>query len=319
MGRKGLTQEEYEEKVKLVNPHIKIIGKYIGMKKNIKWLCIIHNIEDESRADTLLSKNRGCKLCYIDRNKNNPNIKKRGLLCRKPHEQFIKEMKVIHPNIKVLGQYEGNKQPIECECLIDGHKWTPTPHRLLGYYKSGCPVCGAINRIKTHTKSHETFIKELEIINKNILVLGEYKGARNSIPCKCKICNFEWSPLPDNLLSKNSGCPHCKNYKGEKEIEIILEKYNINNVNQYRFNDCKFYRQLPFDFYLPQYNCCIEFDGGQHYEIIEWFGGLEGFIDRKIKDTIKNIYCQQNNIKLIRIPYWDFDNIEQILIKELSL
>ena len=68
---------------------------------------------------------------------------------------------------------------------------------------------------------------------------------------------------------------------------------------------------------MPKYNICIEYDGRQHFEIVKKFGGLEGFIDTKIRDTIKNTYCKKNNIKLIRIPYWDFDNIEKILHKEI--
>ena len=54
----------------------------------------------------------------------------------------------------------------------------------------------------------------------------------------------------------------------------------------------------------------------QHYEIVEWFGGFDGFVDRKIRDTVKDIYCKENNIKLIRIPYWEMNNIEKILDKE---
>ena len=96
-----------------------------------------------------------------------------------------------------------------------------------------------------------------------------------------------------------------------------LEKINTDYEMQYRFKDCKFKYTLPFDFYLPQYNCCIEFDGKQHYQIVKHFGGLDEFIDTKIRDTIKNIYCQQNNIKLIRIPYWEFDRIEEILEFEI--
>ena len=79
------------------------------------------------------------------------------------------------------------------------------------------------------------------------------------------------------------------------------------------------HRELPFDFYIPDLNITIEYDGRQHYEIIDYFGGLDGFIDTKIRDTIKTIYCKENNIKLIRIPYWDFDKIEKILEKELKV
>ena len=53
--------------------------------------------------------------------------------------------------------------------------------------------------------------------------------------------------------------------------------------------------------------------------MLDYFGGLDGFIDTKIRDTIKTIYCKENNIKLIRIPYWDFDKIEEILERELRV
>ena len=77
--------------------------------------------------------------------------------------------------------------------------------------------------------------------------------------------------------------------------------------------------ELPFDFYLPKYNICIEYDGQQHYKIDCFNNTLLDLMNLRYRDDIKTNYCQQNNIKLIRIPYWDFDNIESILIKELNL
>ena len=74
---------------------------------------------------------------------------------------------------------------------------------------------------------------------------------------------------------------------------------------------------LKFDFYIPSLNVCIEYDGEQHFEIA--FGkGEEGLKDRKRKDEIKNNYCKFNNINLIRIPYWEFENIENIIIQEIK-
>lgn len=114
-------------------------------------------------------------------------------------------------------------------------------------------------------------------------------------------------------------CPKCKTiFKGEEKIKEYLDKNNINYIEQHRFKDCKYKNTLAFDFYLPDYNCCIEYDGRQHYYISEYFGGQNGFIDTKIRDTIKNIYCDKNNIRLVRIPYWEFNNIEDILAKEIN-
>ena len=64
-------------------------------------------------------------------------------------------------------------------------------------------------------------------------------------------------------------------------------------------------------------NLCIEFDGELHYKPIERFGGEERFKIYKLHDEIKNTYCEQKQIKLIRIPYWDFNEIENILNSQL--
>ena len=75
---------------------------------------------------------------------------------------------------------------------------------------------------------------------------------------------------------------------------------------------------LSYDFYLKDYNVLIEFQGIQHYEPISAFGGEEQFKIQQEHDSRKRAYAKQNNIKLIEIPYWDFDNIEEILEKELG-
>ena len=108
---------------------------------------------------------------------------------------------------------------------------------------------------------------------------------------------------------------------GEQEIARILNKYNIIYDIQYRFEDCKNILTLPFDFIILSKTfrpTLIEFDGDMHYKL-RGTDTLEYFIQRKINDGLKNEYCLHNGIKLIRIPYWHFQNIEEILIKELNL
>ena len=81
----------------------------------------------------------------------------------------------------------------------------------------------------------------------------------------------------------------------------------------FAFDDCKKKRTLPFDFYIPLLNLLIEYDGAQHFESPEIFGGEEGLQERQENDKIKNDYCSKNGIKLVRIPYTHFDQIETIL------
>ena len=186
-------------------------------------------------------------------------------------------------------------------------------------FKQGqrCPEC-CKNKKMTHEEFMGKFYKQNPNAN-NIEILGTYINSTTKIKCRCKVDKYEWETIPSVLLNQKCGCPQCNSSKGEKRIARYLNENNMYYEEQYKFKDCKFYKCLPFDFYIPSLNIIIEYDGKQHYEIVEWFGGLDGFIDTKIRDTIKNIYCKENNIKLIRIAYWDFDNIEEILNKKLNI
>ena len=102
-------------------------------------------------------------------------------------------------------------------------------------------------------------------------------------------------------------------------IELYLKTNNINYKNQKSFNDCIFKRKLYFDFYLEDYNLCIEYDGRQHFVSVEIFGGDKAFIDTKIRDEIKTKYCLDNNINLLRINHKSYKNINDILFKYIKI
>jgi len=99
------------------------------------------------------------------------------------------------------------------------------------------------------------------------------------------------------------GCLDCNSSKGEKEIRLFLERNNINFSTQHIFENCKNERYLPFDFFLPELNICIEYDGLQHFKPIEYFGGEKTLEIIKSHDKIKTEFCANNNITLIRIKY----------------
>lgn len=92
---------------------------------------------------------------------------------------------------------------------------------------------------------------------------------------------------------------------------------NIKYIRQKYFETLRYINPLSFDFYLPEFNICIEFDGEQHYKPVKWFGGKEGFELTLKRDKCKNIWCVENNIKLIRIKYNEIDKISKIIKEQL--
>lgn len=127
--------------------------------------------------------------------------------------------------------------------------------------------------------------------------------------CKCDCgneCEVASAKLKD---AHTTSCGKCHVSRGESAVKNCLDDLNIKYEQQYRFQDCKNPKTnypLRFDFYLPDYNCCIEYDGAQHF--VGWYNSdniYNSLKENQYRDNIKNKYCQENNIKLIRIPYWD--------------
>lgn len=197
----------------------------------------------------------------------------------------------------------------------------PHGHRFetrFGRFKNGarCQKCHLMNNNLNTVHSYEYVKEQLSSEGYNLLST-EYTNAHDKILIECpKGHRFE---TKYNAFQQGNRCPHCNESKGEREISQILCELNIEYIKQYRFEDCKFKYTLPFDFCLPKYNILIEYDGELHYKVSKHHGGLDRFIDTKIRDTVKNEYCKKNNIKLIRIPYWEFNNIKEIIINELKL
>lgn len=100
---------------------------------------------------------------------------------------------------------------------------------------------------------------------------------------------------------------------GEKIIKSWLDLNRIEYEQQKEFEECVNKKNLRFDFYISDKNLCIEFDGRQHYEPIDYFGGIDGFLYRKKLDNLKNEFCRVTGISLIRISYEDINIVFDIL------
>lgn len=235
-------------------------------------------------------------------------------------EDFLKQLSEDHPELEALGEYTGCENKVKIRCLVCGNEWDATPDKL--HQGCGCPKCANKSRGDIRRKTQDEFERELKDVNASIQIIGKYKNTVSPIKCKCLICSHEWEGRPNNLL-RGVGCPACYSSIGENKIQIYLKDNNISYKTQYTFSDCKAKKKLRFDFYIPSQNLAIEFDGIQHYEIVDWGyhdmeKAKEVFDGVKERDKIKNDYCKNHNIGLLRIPYWDIDNINRILSENLN-
>lgn len=152
----------------------------------------------------------------------------------------------------------------------------------------------------------------IEIISKT------YIAHKRRWKCRCD-CGNTIIVREDNILNGISGSCGCRKESiSERKTKRILKKWGIPFIKQYTFEKCRYVNELPFDFYISSNKICIELDGEDHYLPVnrgKWdeYELMERFKDRQMKDNIKTEYCKTNKIKLIRIPYWDFDDIEYIL------
>ena len=295
---KRLTTEQFISKANDVHnyKYDYSLVEYNGIKTKVKIICKEHG-EFAQTPDSHLNGN-GCPKC-------SGNVKLTT-------EQFISKANEVH-NYKYdysWVEYKNRSTKVKIICKEHG-EFAQTPNSHIN--GKGCPKCSGNVKLTT-----EQFISKANDVHnyKYDYSLVEYNGIKTKVKIICKE-HGEFAQTPRGHLN-GRGCPKCNSSKGELIIEKYLKGNNINYESQKRFKDCKNKKPLPFDFYLTDYNICIEYDGEQHFKSKSIWGGEEELNLIKIKDNIKTKYCEDKGIKLIRISYWEKDNIEEILNSELG-
>jgi len=275
-------------------------SNYLGAKIKLIITCQIHG-DFEQTPDNHINNKQGCSNCC-----NNVKMNE---------NEFIEKAKLIHGDKYEYSKvyYINNRTKVKIICPIHGvFEQTPYNH-LRG---DMCSACFGNKRLTTLE-----FIEKAKLIhgNKYDYSKVEYKNNSTKIKITCPI-HGEFEQTPNGHLNKN-GCPICKESKGETQIAKWLDDNNIKYIRQHRFPDCRDKQPLPFDFYLPEHNTCIEYNGRQHYiSILKW-GGETGLRDRQNKDNIKIKYCNSNSIKVLIIKYTENVNnkLNKILISPKTL
>ena len=313
---KKLTQDEFITKAKEIHGDKYDYSKVEYSKSNDDVVIICPKHGEFLQKPVKHLSGQGCRDCGIER---------RGLISRTSQEDFLKKVKKIHGDNYSFDKsvYTSANDPILVTCKIHGDFYS-TPSNLYGGH--GCNDCAIQKNSDNLRKSNDEFIKQAQDIHGDKYDYSQvnYSRTGDKIDIICpKHGPFDTTP---NHHLRGVGCPICQESKGERSVTNILEKHKISYERQKKFDDCrnvfnkKVCRKLPFDFYIPLLNCLIEYDGEQHFRPVSKFGGEEGFKKLRQRDELKNQYCEEKGIKLIRIPYtMKMKDVEPYILSELGM
>lgn len=293
---------EYENVEPYINKRTKILFKHKCGKKFYSY-----------PMDVLYGK-KHCPVCIK---------KKISELTRKPKEKFLEEFnELAKGEYTLLTDYEKSNKKVIIKHNVCGHKFEVTPNNFISK-KSRCPLCFGGNIKKTK----EQFKQEiLELTDGELIVIGDYTNKNTLIEVLHTECNQVFMAYPKSLL-RGCSCSHCKESKGEREVKRVLKKLNLQFKKQYRFKDCRGKKYpLPFDFAAikdDKIDFLIEYDGEQHFKPIQFRGindkkALKLHKETLERDNIKTKYCLNKNISLLRIPYYNFNKIEEIICQYVN-
>ena len=289
---------------------------YINSKTKVCIICPEHGEFWMTPNEHLSGK--GCPICgKLSR------IEKQKMT----KDEFIEKAKKMHLNEDLTPKYIydeidfiDGKTKVKIICPEHGEFFvSPTMH-LQGV---GCKECAIKKRAKLKKMTYEKFLKKFKEIYKDnyeIISVGE-NILKDEIIIKCKkhgLITTNYS----SLIYNRCGCIKCRTSSLENTTMKFLEDKNINYIFQCKNNILPFlkigtYNTLSLDFYLPDYNVAIECQGRQHFEPVEKFGGEEAFKNQVERDLIKSKLCDENNIKLIYINYFDKKEIITEKINEI--
>ena len=279
--------------------YILLSKEYINNSTKLKMLCPNGHECEISYGN--FKQGKRCRQCYFESKKWTIDYIEEYLL--KYGYKLIKEVKQVSKGTR--------RFLIECPC---GHQYEVN----FSKFKLGrrCPTCQdttfSFEYVKNYIEERGYELLEDNYINCTTEMKLRHKQCGN-ILYTC------FHSFKDGKEEEGKRCSHCKEkvYKGEKAIQDYLNENKIDFVTQKRFEGCKDIQMLPFDIYIPKYNLIIEYDGEQHFDIKHSFD-KESFWIGVYHDAIKNSYCEDNNINLLRISFWEFENINEIIEKEIN-
>lgn len=212
--------------------------------------------------------------------------------------------------------YEDGKTKALCKCECGNTKKIILPNVINGHTQS----CGCYEKESRYDRKHLIDITGQKFGKLVAIAPTERRASNGAVywECLCDCGNTTYVVYTSLKKGDTQSCGCKKSSKWEEFIRSYLETTGIKFIMQQRFENCKNIQgtdTLPFDFYIPSMKIAIEYDGEHHFKPIPYWGGEEKFIITQRNDAIKNNYCINNNIKLLRLPY---TLTEEEIIKEIQ-
>lgn len=274
-------KERFEKRVEETNEYI-LLDEYRGYNKKVKIKHLVCGIITEYTPEKFNGGSR-CKECFVN-----------GL---RKDKEFVEHIRSVG-NYELLSKYVNNKTKVTLKHHDCGTIFEITPSKFTNR-KVYCPC---VRKHKKWTKKR--FEKEMEEKSGTKYKLeSPFKDIYSKVDIKHITCGKTFNTTARNMV-ETGGCPFCRGSNGEIMVSDILDKLGIRYIREYREHECKHKIKLSFDFYLPDYNTFIEYQGSQHYHHSPSFQTKKSFEEAQLRDKIKREYCKDEKIKLLEIPYW---------------
>lgn len=310
-------KDVFKEEVESINPTIKITSEYVNWNTRVQYLCLICN-QLRYGLPSVLLYGGGCKECA--------HIKRWDSRGRVTTQDFIEKLNKAgtNKNVDIIGEYTGSHNYIKCKCKIHNIEWESFACNILNG-SATCPECALENVRQAEGFSIDDFKSRLSDVVPHIELSGNYINCNTTTEFHCDIHDFYFETKPRNLLyGKSTGCPYCSETLGERKMrEILVNEKNLNIQLQYIIPECKYERPLRFDACDIDNMILFEYQGQQHYYPVDFAGKGSEWAEKqfqltKARDKIKVDYCNKNNIPLIKIPYWEYETMDEFIDKELE-
>lgn len=228
-------------------------------------------------------------------------------------EELVLLAKQKNFEILNLEEYRGITSKLKIRCL-KCNKEMVKEARCFDKNTATCEYCSGY---RSHPYSNQEVKNKIyDLVKNEYTMLSPYIKKDEKFLLQHNVCGKTWKVNYFDFIKRGVRCPFCKQSKGEKIVAKILNKLNLKFHRQYAFENLKYKKKLRFDFYIPDFNLVIEVDGIWHiipYRYNTDEISLLNFKERQLKDNLKNKFCKENNLKLLRIPSYPF---KKNLLKE---